>query len=162
PDRLGSFDGDPQRIIQILVNLLGNAIKFTDHGEVALDIAESMDGMTRFAVRDTGPGIPANQLSIVLERFRQVDGTSTRQHGGTGLGLAITKELVDLMKGRVGVESTVGVGTTFWVELPLNIVHAGVAKAETEAVAAVDEQMRGLRVLVAEDNEVNQTLAEEI
>jgi len=162
PEVLGTFQGDSQRIIQILVNLLGNAIKFTDQGEVALDVRPVDGGMIRFAVRDTGPGIPANQLSIVFDRFRQVDGTSTRKHGGTGLGLAITKELVELMKGHVGLESTVGVGTTFWVDLPLIFETA----AAREHVMLDDEIVRrpegDLRVLIAEDNETNQQLIEEI
>ena len=162
PEALGTFQGDPQRIIQILVNLLGNAIKFTDQGEVALDVRPVEGGMVRFAVRDTGPGIPANQLSIVFDRFRQVDGTSTRKHGGTGLGLAITKELVELMKGHVGLESAVGVGTTFWVDLPLIFETA----AAREHVMLDDEIVRrpegDLRVLIAEDNETNQQLIEEI
>jgi PAS domain S-box-containing protein len=162
PARLGVFDGDQQRIIQILVNLLGNAIKFTAEGEVVLEVAPGKAGTTRFAVRDTGPGIPADQLSIVFERFRQVDGSSTRRHGGTGLGLAITKELVDLMKGKIGVESKVGVGSTFWVELPLRLAKVEAAGAESANEEEATEVMRGLRVLVAEDNAANQMLVTEI
>jgi signal transduction histidine kinase/cytochrome b561/ActR/RegA family two-component response regulator len=158
---LGTFQGDSQRIIQILVNLLGNAIKFTDQGEVALEVHPIEGGMVRFAVRDTGPGIPADQISAVFERFRQVDGTSTRKHGGTGLGLAITKELVELMKGHVGLESTVGVGTKFWVDLPLVFETAAPREAimEDEVVHRAEGD---LRVLIAEDNETNQQLIEEI
>jgi CheY-like chemotaxis protein len=162
PASLGWFDGDPQRIIQILVNLLGNAIKFTDEGEVVLEVGVGANGTTRFAVRDTGPGIPADQLSLVFERFRQVDGTSTRKHGGTGLGLAITTELVELMKGKVGLESTVGVGSTFWVELPLKYANAAVVQGVATFVEAPEAVMKGLRVLIAEDHETNQILIEEI
>ena len=163
PSRLGAFDGDAQRIIQVLVNLLGNAIKFTERGEVALEVGPGhAGGTTRFAVRDTGPGIPADQLSIVFERFRQVDGSSTRKYGGTGLGLAITKELVDLMKGKIGVESTLDVGTTFWVDLPLSFEKAAASAAETEGEEDTGEIMRGLRVLIAEDNSANQMLVTEI
>jgi signal transduction histidine kinase/cytochrome b561/CheY-like chemotaxis protein len=161
PELLGTFQGDSQRIIQILVNLLGNAIKFTDQGEVALEVHPIEGNMTRFAVRDTGPGIPANQISIVFDRFRQVDGTSTRKHGGTGLGLAITKELVELMKGKVGLESTVGVGTKFWVDLPLVFETAAPREAIMED-EVVHRPEGDLRVLIAEDNETNQQLIEEI
>jgi len=160
--RNGTFEGDSPRIIQMMVNLLGNAIKFTEQGEVTLEVGPGTGGTTRFAVRDTGPGIPADQLPIIFDRFRQVDGTSTRKHGGTGLGLAITKELVALMKGTMGVESTVGKGATFWVELPLTFDKAAVAKANAVTDESPEHLMPGLRVLVAEDHEANQVLIREI
>src|SRR5262249_2267434 len=97
PAQSTTFDGDSQRIGQVLLNLLGNAIKFTEQGGVALEVGPGSAGMTRFTVRDTGPGIPSDKLDIVFERFRQVDGSTTRKHGGTGLGLAISKELIELM-----------------------------------------------------------------
>jgi signal transduction histidine kinase/cytochrome b561/CheY-like chemotaxis protein len=162
PTQLGSFEGDAQRIIQILVNLLGNAIKFTDQGEVALTAGPGKAGATRFSVRDTGPGIPADQISIVFDRFRQVDGTATRKHGGTGLGLAITKELVELMKGVVGLESTVGVGTTFWVELPITFAQTVAREQGAAADDGAQGALQGLKVLIAEDNETNQELINEI
>lgn len=157
----GSFDGDGGRIVQILVNLLGNAVKFTEQGEVALEVRPGPEGMVRFAVRDTGPGIPEEQLEVVFERFRQVDGSSTRKHGGTGLGLSITKELVQLMGGRLGVDSKVGVGSTFWFDLPLKFARS--AQNESENVdGAADGRLRGMHVLVAEDNEMNQALIKEV
>ena len=159
--RNGTFDGDSPRIIQLMVNLLGNAIKFTEQGEVTLEVGPGTGGTTRFTVRDTGPGIPADQLSIIFQRFRQVDGSSTRKHGGTGLGLAITKELAALMKGTVGVDSTVGKGSSFWVELPLTFEKIAVAKSDAVRDEVPEHLMRGLRVLVAEDHEVNQVLIRE-
>jgi CheY-like chemotaxis protein len=117
--------------------------------------------MVRFSVRDTGPGIPEEQLDAVFERFRQVDGSSTRKHGGTGLGLSITKELVQLMGGRLGVDSKVGVGSTFWFDLPLKFARPAQSESEN-VIGAVDGQLRGMHVLVAEDNEMNRTLIKEV
>jgi CheY-like chemotaxis protein len=161
PSRRGTFEGDAPRIIQVLVNLLGNAIKFTEKGEVVLEVAEGADGRTRFSVRDSGEGIPPDQLAIVFERFRQVDGSSTRKHGGTGLGLAITKELVQLMRGELGVESTVGAGSTFWIEIPIDIKKE-TATPDQQQSDACGAEMRGLRVLVAEDNATNQEVIGEM
>jgi CheY-like chemotaxis protein len=158
PARRGTFRGDAQRIAQVLVNLLGNAIKFTEKGEVLLLVGPTAGQGTRFAVRDTGPGIPPDQLRVVFERFRQLDGSATRKHAGTGLGLAISKELIELMKGRIGVDSTLGVGSTFWFELPLEFSAADKAGRGTPAERRVDRDsvQGGLKVLLAEDNQMNQ------
>jgi PAS domain S-box-containing protein len=161
PSCLGSFEGDGNRIGQVLVNLLGNAIKFTEEGSVALEVAPSAGGMVRFAVRDTGPGIPANQLEAVFERFRQVDGSSTRKHGGTGLGLAISSELVRLMGGSMGVESVVGSGSTFWFDLPLRFARPASVASAGDADSTTSK-LAGLRALVAEDNPMNQALITEV
>jgi PAS domain S-box-containing protein len=161
PSYAGVFDGDSSRIVQVLVNLLGNAIKFTEEGAVVLSVGPGSGGRTRFMVRDTGVGIPEDQLQVVFERFRQVDGSSTRKHGGTGLGLAISTELVRLMNGEIGVESTVGAGTTFWFELPLAFAKARTIDGEAAAETA-ETAMTGLRVLVAEDNPMNQALISEV
>jgi CheY-like chemotaxis protein len=112
-------------------------------------------------VRDTGPGIPADQLDEVFERFRQGDGSSTRKHGGTGLGLSISKELVQLMGGAFGVESQVGAGSTFWFELPLRFARPARGESESASEGA-ESLLRGLRALVAEDNDMNQILIKEV
>jgi len=161
PSCLGTFHGDPNRIGQVLVNLLGNAIKFTEEGSVVLEVAPSTDRMIRFSVRDTGPGIPPDQLKAVFERFRQVDGSSTRKHGGTGLGLAISSELVSLMKGNMGVDSTVGDGSTFWFELPLRLARSTHA-ADGDVTESGENTLAGLRALVAEDNAMNRALVTEM
>ena len=116
------FVGDVGRIRQIITNLLGNAVKFTDSGHVLVDVTgERQDGATRLhvSVTDTGIGIPADKLKLVFEKFSQVDASSTRRHEGTGLGLAITSRLVHLMDGEVGVESVEGKGSTFWFTVTL-------------------------------------------
>src|SRR5581483_853838 len=110
--------GDEQRLTQVLLNLVGNAIKFTDTGEVRITATAANSHFT-VAVIDTGPGIPADQQQKVFEQFHQVDNSNTKAKGGTGLGLAIAKEIVDMHGGRIWVESTVGKGSTFRMELPV-------------------------------------------
>jgi len=160
---------DPLRLRQLLVNLLHNAVKFTERGNVLLavtDVTTPTDppGMQhlRFSVRDTGIGIPADQLQNIFGAFTQVDGPSTRRYGGSGLGLAIVKELTDLMGGEVKVESTVGRGSHFWIELPLKrAVPQSDALPLDETLTEVDiDVSRLLSVLVAEDDEVNQMVVE--
>jgi signal transduction histidine kinase len=113
----GQVLADPLRLRQVLLNLIGNATKFTERGSVAVEASvesESEDTIcARFVVRDTGPGIPADKQEIIFEAFRQADGSISRKHGGTGLGLAISSRLVGMMGGRIWVESTVGIGSTF-------------------------------------------------
>jgi signal transduction histidine kinase len=109
--------GDEQRLTQVLLNLVGNAIKFTDTGEVRVT-AKAVNGNFNVSVTDTGPGIPEEHQARIFEQFHQVDGSNTKAKGGTGLGLAIAKQIVELHGGRIWVESTLGKGSTFQMELP--------------------------------------------
>ncbi len=147
--------GDAGRLRQIVTNLLGNAVKFTEKGHVLIDVGgETIDGVVHLKVRveDTGIGIPAEKLQSVFEKFAQVDGSSTRRHEGTGLGLAIAARLVDLMGGKIGVESEIGRGSVFWFAVPLP-EHQAEASDE---VVPVD--VTGARVLVIDDNPVNREI----
>jgi signal transduction histidine kinase len=110
--------GDEQRLTQVLLNLVGNAIKFTDAGEVSI-AAGARDGHFSVSVTDTGPGIPLDQQDRIFEQFHQVDSSMTKAKGGTGLGLAIAKQIVEMHGGRVWVESTLGKGSNFQMELPI-------------------------------------------
>jgi signal transduction histidine kinase/CheY-like chemotaxis protein len=149
--------GDPVRLRQILINLIGNAVKFTDRGRIAIGVAvvESASGQRlRVEVADTGIGMDDAARARLFMRFSQADSSTTRRFGGTGLGLAICRELVELMGGRIDVMSRPGEGSTFWFEIPCVATTAPDAAAPAEATDVV----RRLRVLVAEDNEVNQFL----
>jgi signal transduction histidine kinase len=114
--------GDEQRLTQVLLNLVGNAIKFTDTGEVRI-IATAANGHFTVAVTDTGPGIPAAEQARIFEQFHQVDSSNTKAKSGTGLGLAIAKQIVEMHGGRIWVESTLGKGATFQMELPIRAEH---------------------------------------
>ena len=147
--------GDVGRFRQIVTNMVGNAVKFTEKGHVLIDVSgESTEGIVQLkvSVEDTGIGIPADKLSTVFEKFAQVDGSSTRRHEGTGLGLAIAARLVDLMGGTIGLESEVGRGSIFWFTAPMP-AHAA---NEPEAIVPVD--VTGARVLVIDDNPVNREI----
>jgi PAS domain S-box-containing protein len=180
PDRLC---GDPIRLRQILVNLAGNAVKFTDHGEIAVRVErvheseirstasngtgqqadetrppnEATHVCLRFSVKDTGIGIPADKQDLLFSKFSQVDASSTRRFGGTGLGLAIAKQLTELMQGHIELESSEGRGTTFRFTLRL---ERG-AEGKTSGIKAVEEtaasptDLRGAWILVVDDNETN-------
>ena len=121
----GHVMGDPVRIYQVVSNLLGNAVKFTQSGEVRVrcEVASLGDGerQIRISVSDTGEGIPPDQLEHIFGKFNQADGSNTRRHGGTGLGLAICAQLVERMGGAIGVESELGVGSVFWFTLPFEV-----------------------------------------
>jgi CheY-like chemotaxis protein len=158
--------GDAVRLRQVLVNLVSNAVKFTSRGEVRVTVTrtslpDGRDGL-RLAVRDTGIGIPADRMGRLFQVFSQVDASTTRQYGGTGLGLAICKRLVGLMGGSIGVRSEPGVGSEFYVDLPCEEVPTGPAPLAADANAGPDEQALAypLLVLLAEDNEINQMVAE--
>ena len=123
-DDLPTGEGDERRITQVLLNLVGNAIKFTESGEIAVDVAAT-DGAFQVAVADTGPGIALEDQRLVFEEFRQLDSSSTRTKGGTGLGLAISKRIVELHGGRIWVEFEVGRGSTFRFTLPVRPPRQG-------------------------------------
>jgi two-component system, sensor histidine kinase and response regulator len=154
--------GDPGRLRQVLVNLVGNAIKFTKQGEVVVDVAAASrtedEIVLHVVVSDTGVGIPADKQRLIFEPFTQADGTTTRQYGGTGLGLAITGKLAQLMAGRLWVESAVGTGSTFHVTVRVGVDHG--APAESVPMDAVD--VRALPVLVVDDNATNRRILVEL
>ncbi|MEM7268036.1 MAG: ATP-binding protein [Pseudomonadota bacterium] len=114
----GAWYGDEKRIRQVLSNLVNNAIKFTNQGSVHVEIF-AVQGALRFEVRDTGPGVPADRMKSIFDRFNQVEAHESRRHGGVGIGLSISQQLVNAMRGEIGVESVEGQGATFWFELPL-------------------------------------------
>ena len=163
--------GDSARLRQVLINLIGNAIKFTEKGHVRVQVGagsdSGIDAAIRFVVADTGIGIPADRVTRLFEPFSQADSSTTRKYGGTGLGLAISRNLVELMGGRIGVESQAGRGSTFWFEVPLPAADSPPAAAESLPDAA-DSPLRqtvslaGRRVLLAEDNPINQMFAREV
>jgi CheY-like chemotaxis protein len=176
PDRLV---GDPDRLQQVLINLLGNAIKFTARGGVRLVVSRrpaSEDGVltVQFSVHDSGIGIPADKTQLIFEAFRQADGSTTRRFGGTGLGLAICSKLVELMGGRIWVESEPGLGSVFHftvrfaiapveeepapVDAPSLRSLLGATLVDAGASTSAGGAPVGLRILLAEDNPVNQQL----
>lgn len=150
-----AVSGDVTRIRQILINLIGNAIKFTDAGEIVVSVSarEGKNGRFRyqFAVKDTGIGIPANRFDRLFKSFSQVDTSTTRQYGGTGLGLAISKKLAELMGGTIRVKSTVGVGSTFTAEVELALVPSATRLEKTIPLA----KLKNKRVLIIDDNYSN-------
>lgn len=160
------FIGDKKRIRQVLINLAGNAVKFTDQGRVLITVDDSPAIGLKFSVRDSGPGIPENQQKAIFERFRQADGSNTRKHGGTGLGLAISKNLVDLMNGEIGVESQLGDGATFWftVPIPTNAQALDTSIGDLKTIEKTMEDPTAeanIRLLLVEDNAINQAVVVE-
>ncbi|MEO7150735.1 MAG: ATP-binding protein [Burkholderiaceae bacterium] len=156
----GRVRGDALRLRQVLINLLANAIKFTERGHVELrvDVIERTTDAVglQFEVRDTGPGIDAEHHAAMFEAFTQADASTTRRHGGSGLGLAIVKQLAQLMGGEVGVTSRSGAGATFWLRLRLAIATEGGATGRSTETAPTTPEPVHARVLLAEDNTVNQ------
>jgi signal transduction histidine kinase/DNA-binding response OmpR family regulator len=147
--------GDVARLRQIVTNLIGNAVKFTETGHILVDVSGNVEDGTahiRISVEDTGIGIPEDKTKHIFEKFSQVDASSTRRHEGTGLGLAIASRLVEMMGGKIGLKSEVGKGSTFTVELPMPI------HAEGEPATPVPVDVFGSRVLVIDDNEVNRSI----
>ena len=161
PDAPHRFISDPGRIRQILTNLVGNAIKFTEKGYVLINVEclshTANEAILRLSVEDTGIGIPEDKLKYIFEKFAQTDASTTRKYGGTGLGLAISKQLVELMGGKIGLISSPGRGSTFWFTLPLLLD----TKSLEDSLPQLN--LEGVRVLIVDDNEVNcRVLTEQI
>jgi signal transduction histidine kinase/DNA-binding response OmpR family regulator/HPt (histidine-containing phosphotransfer) domain-containing protein len=154
--------GDPVRLRQVLVNLVGNAIKFTSEGEVVVEVCIEAVGQDsaclHFAVRDTGIGIPADKQPMIFQAFMQADGSTTRKYGGSGLGLTISHRLVEAMGGRIWVESNLGEGSTFHFTARFGRSHSPVAGA----LAVPSVQLRSLPVLVVDDNATNRRILQEL
>jgi two-component system sensor histidine kinase/response regulator len=161
PDVPDELVGDPIRLRQVVVNLIGNAIKFTETGEIVVRVElESRVGddiNLHFAVSDTGIGIPADKQSVIFEAFSQADGSTTRKYGGTGLGLAIATQLVQIMGGKIWVESEVGQGSTFHFTVVMR--PSKDLKSKTRARRA---DLEGLRTLIVDDNATNRRILEEV
>ncbi len=161
-----SVEGDATRLRQVLVNLLGNALKFTDRGEVCLDVKlQDTEGETlllRFEVRDTGKGIAESEMKVIFDAFTQADVSMTRRHEGTGLGLAISRQLVEMMGGAIGVESRQGEGSLFWFTVRLktgdSFSEKKVSVEETVPKSRPVGLPANVSVLVAEDNPMNQEM----
>lgn len=176
--------GDATRLRQILVNLIGNAVKFTNQGSIVIKVGvkssnhiartahthrrnsgDTANTILNFQIQDTGKGIASNKLALLFEPFSQVDPSTTREHGGTGLGLAISKRLVDAMNGKIWVESQVGIGSTFQFEIALQEVYPTAQTAELAPHHSSTNgsynsfQGKGLQILLVEDNLVNQKVS---
>jgi signal transduction histidine kinase/CheY-like chemotaxis protein/HPt (histidine-containing phosphotransfer) domain-containing protein len=156
PELPGWVKGDPGRLRQVLMNLVGNAVKFTDGGSVNVDARMAPDGRVHVRVRDTGIGIPVAAQGRLFELFSQADGSTSRRFGGTGLGLAITRRIVEGMGGEIGFESALGVGSIFWITVGLERTEPPAAPA-----SPAGRPVRLRRILTAEDNAINQLVITE-
>ena len=154
PERVS---GDPTRLRQIIVNLVGNAIKFTETGHILVQVEADESGRFRFSVADTGIGIPADKLGSIFDSFSQADSSTTRKYGGTGLGLSICKRLVELMEGDISVTSTPGIGSNFLFTVPLPTVSL-----ETRPVGPDLLALKGTRILVVDDHQPTRLVIAEI
>jgi hypothetical protein len=163
PEAQGYFVGDPAKLRQVLLNLVGNAVKFTASGSVSIEISTSRGSTEkprlRFDVIDTGIGIAEDAQGRLFQKFMQADGSITRKFGGTGLGLVISKQLVELMGGKIGVASKEGEGSRFWFEIPLAYATSADIPVDVGNFTEHKAARRGLRVLLVEDNAVNQQVA---
>ena len=156
PDLPGLVRGDALRLRQVMINLLGNAVKFTEHGEVGLSARaeqRSIDSYQMvFEIFDTGPGVPLDKQKSIFDAFSQIDSSASRRYGGTGLGLAITTRLIDLMAGRIELESEPGKGTLFRLSIPLAVADEDIIQPKVPGTLA------GLRVLIVDDHAVNRDI----
>jgi len=161
PDAPDMLVGDAGRLRQIMVNLVGNAIKFTESGEVVADVdvvsQRDDEAVLRFSVRDTGIGIPPEKQETIFSAFEQADTSATRRFGGSGLGLAISKELVEMMGGEIGVASEPGEGSAFYFTARFGVAASGLIAHNLRA-----DEVEGLRVLAVDDNETNRTILKEM
>ena len=163
----GDLRGDPTRLRQIILNLIGNAVKFTESGEIILEVHPEADGFLargaeeslpiHFSVRDTGIGIPSDKIGQIFERFTQVDASTTRTHGGSGLGLAISKRLVEMMNGRIWVESEPGRGSTFHFTAEFEQAHEAPGPGRRD-----DAELKNQHILVIDDNATNRLVLREM
>ena len=153
-----SFKGDPGRLRQVLINLVGNSIKFTEHGEIVVHVKVNSEKLDRielqFSVSDTGIGIPKHKLATIFDPFTQADGSTTRKYGGTGLGLTITTNLVNLMGGKIWVESELGIGSTF--HFTTNLGFSNMQRRRLPAPA----ELRDMKLLIVDDNKTNRRIIE--
>ena len=159
PDLRGKLIGDPGRIRQVVTNLIGNAVKFTEQGHVLIEVNGVRRGEiadVTIAITDTGCGIPEEKLSTIFEEFEQVDGTAQRRHDGAGLGLAISRRMVEAMGGEISVKSKVGVGSTFSIRLPL-----GVDETQMDSLKAPIGAFDAVRAVIVDDNDVNRKILSE-
>lgn len=169
-----AFSGDPSRIQQILMNLVSNAVKFTHQGFVSItaetfNAGEGSSTMLRIAVQDSGIGIPQDKQELIFEKFRQADSSTTRNYGGSGLGLAICRKLAELMHGNVHLKSTPGIGSTFYLDIPMEPLHdeqhgehcLPITKIDHRSQVVFDhnQDYSSLRILLCEDNAVNRKVA---
>jgi signal transduction histidine kinase/DNA-binding LacI/PurR family transcriptional regulator/DNA-binding response OmpR family regulator/HPt (histidine-containing phosphotransfer) domain-containing protein len=161
PDLKNELRGDPARLRQVLINLVGNAIKFTAQGEIVIRVDPVSETGTqatvRFSVQDTGIGIPEERRAAIFERFTQVDSSTTRRFGGTGLGLTISKQLVDAMSGQIGLESTPGVGTNFWFIVTLE-KQTKVTPEKNAPLQLEPVNIKELHILGVDDNATNRMI----
>jgi signal transduction histidine kinase/CheY-like chemotaxis protein len=160
------LNGDPLRLEQVLLNYVGNAIKFTEKGSITVrahvaDFDSAKGWLARFEVEDTGSGLTPQTMATLFQIFQQADSSTTRKHGGTGLGLAISKQLVSLMDGEVGVDSVLDKGSTFWFTARLGVGQSAPAPAPAHGAEALADTraLNGARILLVEDNEFNQMVA---
>lgn len=149
-----TYYGDPDRLRQILTNLIGNAIKFTEHGSVTITVSTTQNGHLFFEVQDTGIGIEKDRVSAIFQPFVQADGTTTRRFGGTGLGTTISKQLVELMGGTINLVSEINKGTCFYFSLPLKVGD----EEKIDYFDGLHTQLPALRILVVDDIEQNTEL----